>query len=58
MGLVSARRPGWLLEAARERRPRGMVAHRVRARTEPGLQALWHVSNVSSDDIGKVIPER
>jgi len=27
MGFVSARRPGWLLEAARERRPRGMVAY-------------------------------
>ena len=27
MGLVPARRPGWLLEAARERRPRGMVAY-------------------------------
>src|SRR5690606_8461984 len=35
--------PGWLLEAARKRRPRGMAATRRFARcarhTEPGLQA-------------------
>jgi len=31
---------GWLLEAARKRRPRGMAAARERSRlTEPGLQA-------------------
>ena len=44
MGLVPARRPGWLLEPRRKSRPRGMVAQsRSDARwTEPGLQALWH----------------
>lgn len=43
MGLVPARRPGWLLEGRGNPSPRGMVAQsRLRARrTEPGLQALW-----------------
>ena len=43
MGLVPARRPGWLLEGRGNPSPRGLVAQsRLRARrTEPGLQALW-----------------
>src|SRR5437867_8019045 len=44
MGLVPARRPGWLLEPRCKSGPRGMAAQsRREARwTEPGLQALWH----------------
>src|SRR5215203_6977368 len=44
MGLVPARRPGWLLEGRGDPSPRGMAAQsRRKARwTEPGLQALWH----------------
>src|SRR6476661_3239914 len=43
MGLVPARRPGWLLEGRGNPSPRGMAAQsRRKARwTEPGLQALW-----------------
>src|SRR3954453_22154879 len=43
MGLVPARRPGWLLEGRGNPSPRGMAAQsRHEARwTEPGLQALW-----------------
>ena len=41
MGLVPARRPGWLLEARSNPRPRGMVAYPARGWTEPGLQTLW-----------------
>jgi hypothetical protein len=38
------RRPGWLLEADRKIRPRGMAVTRVGLplrHTEPGLQAGW-----------------
>lgn len=41
MGQFRPRRPGWLLEGRSDPSPRGMAAHRLRARTEPGLQALW-----------------
>src|SRR4029079_15737372 len=46
MGLVPARRPGWLLEGRSNPSPRGMAAHPPWPwrgwRTEPGLQTLWH----------------
>jgi len=43
-GPVPARRPGWLLEAEGNLRPRGMVAAPLTlGSTEPGLQALWHI---------------
>jgi hypothetical protein len=41
------RRPGWLLEADRKIRPRGMAVTRVglpACHTEPGLQAGWQFS--------------
>src|SRR5438309_3181349 len=47
MGLVPARRPGWLLEGRGDPSPRGMAAQSrfFEGRwTEPGLQALWHFS--------------
>src|SRR3954454_17910348 len=46
MGLIPARRPGWLLEGRGDPSPRGMAAQsRSDARwTKPGLQALWHRS--------------
>ena len=46
-GLANPRRPGWLLEAAGNGSPRGMAvahgAHNAPCRTEPGLQAGWHL---------------
>src|ERR1700761_3867758 len=38
---LSSRHPGRSREAPGNRRPRGMVIHGFRARTEPGLQAVW-----------------
>jgi len=44
---VPPRCPGWSREARRKARPRGMVVpsagFAVGGRTEPGLQAVWHV---------------
>ena len=48
MRLVPARRSGWLLEAARERRPRGMVAYPREGWTEPGLQTVWRFAGADS----------
>ena len=50
MGLVPARRPGWLLEPRCKSGPRGMAAQSAsqeRRWTEPGLQALWRICSGS-----------
>src|SRR3954468_19832277 len=59
MGLVPARRPGWLLEGRGNPSPRGMVAQsrlRVR-RTEPGLQALWQIRRFARSPSGERHPK-
>jgi len=40
-----------LLEAARKRRPRGMVAHPRKRWTEPGLQTLWRLCEAISETL-------
>ena len=42
-GPFPARRPGWLLEARGNPRPRGMVAYPCKGWTEPGLQVPWQI---------------
>lgn len=39
-------RPGWLLEAGGNFRPRGMTVQRFWAWTEPGLQTVWIFASV------------
>ncbi len=39
-------RPGWLLEAGGDVRPRGMVVTFCKGRTEPGLQADWRSNSL------------